>query len=118
MLLLLPFVPESPSWLISKGGDEAAAKVSNAAMQVEMHMRVQMELCMQLAACGFLTWQASMAVGHGQIGLHPLHILFVGGSCMHCITSARGTPARMVQWVARTVHLRCTCAGFATPACC
>lgn len=28
MLLCLPFVPESPNWLVSKGRDEAATKVS------------------------------------------------------------------------------------------
>jgi hypothetical protein len=44
MLLLLPFVPESPSWLISKGGDEAATKVSSAAMHMELQVRMQMVL--------------------------------------------------------------------------
>jgi hypothetical protein len=41
MLLLLPFVPESPSWLISKGGDEAAAKVGfcNGASMVACNLR-------------------------------------------------------------------------------
>lgn len=44
MLLLLPFVPESPSWLISKGGDEAAAKVSCCEATGPCMMPVELQL--------------------------------------------------------------------------